>query len=205
MVYGYARCSTSDKQDISRQRNDLIAKGISKKNIYWEYESGSKTDRIELCKLLEVINEGDCIVATEISRITRSTKQLIEIIDLAETRKLKLIFGEFVVDCSKGELDAMTKGMLNMMGVFAELERDMIRQRIKSGVANAKAKAEAEGREYRPSARTTINDIPKKFLKNYRKYLNKTINKTELAKISELSRPTINKYIKIIKETEIDI
>ena len=71
------------------------------------------------------------IIATEVSRFTRSTLQLCEIIEFVKKNHIKLVLGTFEVDCSK-ELDPMTEGMLKMMGVFAELERNMISQRVKS-------------------------------------------------------------------------
>lgn len=75
MVYGYARCSTNeDLQDISRQVRELKQQGATDTTIYKEYESGTKTNRAELHKLLNVVQMGDTIVATEVSRITRSTK-----------------------------------------------------------------------------------------------------------------------------------
>lgn len=116
MIYGYARCSTNEKQqDINRQVRELKEQGATDKTIYLEYESGTKVNRAELLKLLDVVRSGDTIVATEVSRITRSTKQLCDIIELAKERKIKLVLGSFVVDCSR-ELDPMTEGMLKMMG-----------------------------------------------------------------------------------------
>ena len=193
-IYGYARCSTDeDRQDINRQKRELRILGcIQEENMYWEYESGTKADRIELGKLLDKVVQGDTIIATEVSRITRSTKQLCEIIDIVKEKHLKLIIGGFTVDCSKGELDAMTDGMLKMMGVFAEMERNMIRERVKSGMANAVAKGKVIGR---PS--TTINTLPTSFIKHYPKYKSRQINKTELARLCSISRQTAHKYIKI--------
>ena len=146
------------------------------KNIYWEYESGTKVDRIELKKLLERVAKGDTIVATEVSRITRSTKQLCEIIEIVKKKHLKLVIGGFIVDCSKGELDAMTDGMLKMIGVFAEMERNMISEHVKSGMANAVAKGKVVGRP-----RTTAERLPSSFIKHYPKYRSGQINKIELA------------------------
>ena len=75
MNYGYARCSTNElKQDIDRQKRELIKQGVAEENIYFEYESGTKIDRVEFNRLLETIDEGDTIIATEVSKITRSTK-----------------------------------------------------------------------------------------------------------------------------------
>jgi DNA invertase Pin-like site-specific DNA recombinase len=196
LIYGYCRCSTNEsKQDISRQERDLKALGvIDKKYIYKEYESGTKINRIELNRLLDTVSEGDTIVATEVSRITRSTKQLCEIIEFAKNKHLKLIFGSFIVDCTK-ELDAMTEGMLKMMGVFSEVERNMISQRVKSGVANARAKGKMIGR---PSL--TIEKVPTKVKDMYDLYSTGAISKTDYAKMCNVSRPTLDKYLKVILE-----
>lgn len=195
MVYGYVRCSTTDrKQNIDRQIRE-IKELVNQKidYIYKEFESGTKLDRVELSKLLNEVAEGDTIVATEVSRISRSTKQLCEIIELAKNKKLKLILGGFIVDCTK-EVDPMTEGMLKMMAVFSEIERNMISQRVKSGIANARAKGKQIGRK-----ETTVEDIPSIFIKHYPKLKQREINKSEFSRLTNLSRPTINKYIKILE------
>ena len=196
MIYGYCRCSTNEtKQDISRQERELKALGVTdKKFIYKEYESGTKVNRIELNRLLDTINEGDTIITTEVSRITRSTKQLCEIIEFAKNKHLKLVFGSFIVDCIK-ELDAMTEGMLKMMGVFSEIERNMISQRVKSGVANARAKGKIVGR---PTL--TIKDIPQKVIDMNDLYKSGIISKTDYSKMCNISRPTLDKYLRVIIE-----
>lgn len=192
IIYGYARCSTDEtKQNIDRQVRELCNMGAERQNIFMEYESGSKIDRIELNRLLGLIKEGDTIVATEASRITRSIKQLCEIIDLAKSIKIKIVFGNFVMDCSK-ELDPMTEGMLKMMGVFSELERNMIRQRVKSGMINARAKGRLIGR---PKIR--YEDIPAKVRVNFELYKEGHITKTDYAKMCGISRPTLDKYLNL--------
>ncbi len=186
MIYGYARCSTNEKmQDINRQVRELKQQGANDTTIYMEYESGMKSDRAELNKLLNIVQSGDTIISTEVSRITRSTKQLCDIIELAKNKRIKLVLGNFVVDCSK-ELDPMTEGMLKMMGVFSELERNIISQRVKSGMKNAKAKGKTIGRPV-----TTAEDIPNIFYKHYPKYKNGEINKKEFSRLCNLSYPTI--------------
>ena len=198
MIYGYCRCSTNEKkQDIDRQVRDLKELGVERGNIYLEYESGTKVDRVEFNRLLEVLKDGDTVVSTEVSRITRSTKQLIEIIELAKEKHLKLILGGFVDDCSK-ELDPMTEGMLKMMGVFAEMERNMISQRVKSGMSNAIEKGAVVGRP-----KVSIDDIPDNFKKYYDIYKKNNLKKIDLVNMSRLSRPTVDKYIKILENTEV--
>ena len=90
----------------------------------------------------------------------------------------------------------MTDGMLKMMGVFAEMERNMLSQRVKSGMENARAKGAVIGR---PT--TTIDDLPPTFLKHYPKYAAKQITQQELARLCDLSRQSISKYIKIYKQS----
>ena len=194
MIYGYARCSTNEKmQDINRQVRELKQQGATDKTIYLEYESGTKAERAELSKLFDIVRPGDTIIATEVSRITRSTKQLCEIIEFAKAQHIKLIMGAFVVDCSR-ELDPMTEGMLKMMGVFSEMERNIISQRVKSGMDNAKAKGKAIGR---PGV--TAGSIPGIFYKHYPKYKQGEINKKEFSRLCDLSYPTIYKYLSIIE------
>ena len=200
MKYGYCRCSTDEKrQDINRQVRELKEMGVTdEKYIYKEYVSGTSKEKPELEKLKSVVNSGDTICATEPSRLTRSTKQLCDIIDFCKEKHLRLELGNFVVDCRK-ELDPMTEGMLKMMGVFSELERNMISARVKSGMKNAKAKGKKIGR-----AKSSINNIPKEVIKYYEFYKNNKINKTTYAKMCGVTRPSIYKYIKIIEEAEHD-
>ena len=195
MIYGYARCSTNEKlQDIDRQVRELNYQGAERENIYLEYESGTKVNRDELNKLLSIVKDGDVIISTEVSRITRSTKQLCDIIELCKNKHVKLVLGNFVVDCTK-ELDPMTEGMLKMMGVFAELERNMISQRVKSGMENARAKGKTIGRPH-----VTADDIPAIFYRHYPKYQKGDINKKEFSRLCNLSYPTIYKYLHVIEE-----
>lgn len=195
MVYGYARCSTNEeRQDIDRQKRELYSLGVTEdKYIYWEYESGTKTDRAELQKLLDIVKEGDTIVTTEVSRLTRSTKHLCDILQIVQDKKIILnIGGSFVVDCSQGKMDPMTEGMIKMWGVFAEMERNIISQRVISGMKNAAAKGIKIGRP-----EVTKDNLPDKFWKYYQMYQDKQINISEFARMLKCTRPTIYRYIKI--------
>ena len=160
--------------------------------IYFEYESGTVINRPELAKVLAHIDVGDTLVTTEVSRITRSLKQLCDIVDMAKVRKVKLVIGTLVIDCT-GPLDAMTEAMLKIMGVFAELERKMTIERIYSGLANAKAKGVRLGRP-----KLTAKDVPKKVLDKFLLYQDGEITKTDYAKMCGISRPTLYKYLALM-------
>lgn len=195
-IYGYARCSTNeDRQDVNRQKRELKKMGATDETIYFEYASGRKDDRIEFTKMMSVVQGGDTICATEVSRLTRSTSMLCGIIEVVKEKKLRLIVqGGLTIDCRTGEIDVFTEGMLKMWGVFAEIESNLISERVKSGMANAKAKGIHVGR-----SETTIDDIPHVFLKHYPKLSAKQINVTEMARLCDLSRNSVYKYRKIIE------
>ena len=197
MDYGYARCSTNEsKQDINRQKRELKDMGIKEDNIFFEYESGTKDDRKELNRLMQIVKAGDSITSLEVSRLTRSTQKLCEIIKEVQERQIKLVIaGSITIDCSPGrELDAISKGMMLMWGVFAELERDIITARIKSGMKNAKEKGVRLGRP-----EITMETLPYNFLKYYPMFQNGSINLSELSRLSGISRPTIYKYLKLLE------
>lgn len=80
-----------------------------------------------------------------------------------------------------------------MWAVFEEMERDIISQRVKSGMANAKAKGKRIGRPY-----VSADNLPEKFTKYLPLFLSGEINKSELAKLSNVTRGTVNNYLKLL-------
>lgn len=193
MKYGYARCSTNeDKQDINRQIRELKAAGAEE--VVFEYESGDSKLKPSLNMLLETASEGDTIITLEVSRLSRSTQQLCEIINIIREKHLCLqIFGSITIDCRNGKTDPMSEAFLQMAGVFSQLELAMIRARVKSGMANAKAKGRPIGRP-----KTTRDNIPSVFYKHYPAFISGTLNLSEFARVCELSRPTIYKYLELL-------
>ena len=193
MKHGYARCSTNEsKQDIDRQVRELKQAGAER--IFLEYEHGDAAVKCQLSSLLEQAEEGDTIITLEVSRLARSTKQLCEIIETIRAKRLRLVIvGSITVDCSNGQIDPMTNAFIQMSGVFAELELRIIRERVRSGMANAKAKGAKIGR---PQA--TADDIPAVFLRHYPAFKNKQLNVSELARVCDLSRTTVYKYLNLL-------
>ncbi|MBR5485729.1 MAG: recombinase family protein [Oscillospiraceae bacterium] len=194
MIYGYARCSTSEsKQDINRQVKELKKAGAEE--IYLEYEHGDKKIKPQQQQMLDHAQAGDTIITLEVSRLARSTQQLCEIINTISEKKLRLVIvGSITLDCRNGHPDPMSEAFLQIAGVFSQLELSMIRARVKSGMANAKAKGAKIGR---PQA--TIDDIPANFLRHYTAYKNGQLNISELARVCGISRTTVYKYIEILE------
>lgn len=149
MIYGYSRVSTS-KQDLESQNSLLLEAGAEA--IYSEKYTGTKRDRAELNNLIDVVQEGDTIVITKIDRLARSIRDLRELIDTFLSKGVSV---KFVVDNlefkSTKEAGSMQMLMLNMLGSFAEFERDLIVSRTQEGKAWAKAnkKDYTEGRPKR--------------------------------------------------------
>ena len=193
MIYGYARCSTNEsKHDVNRQIKELKAAGADE--VVFEYEHGDARTKKELNMLLELAKEGDTIITLEVSRLSRSTQQLCELIDIIREKRLRLVIvGSITIDCREGKADPMSEAFLQMAGGFSQLELAMIRARVKSGMENAKAKGKKIGR--RP---TTKEDIPSSFLKHYAIFMEGKMNVSELARVCGLSRPTVYKYMKMM-------
>ena len=192
-TWGYARCSTNEeKQDITRQINQL--KDAGAEEVIFEYEHGDAKVKKSLQLLLDSAQAQDTIITLEVSRLSRSTQQLCEIIDVIRDKHLRLVIvGSITIDCRTGDIDPMSQAFIQMSAVFAELELSMIRARVKSGMQNAKANGRKLGRP-----QTTKNDIPAVFYKHYPAYVAKQMNVSELARVCGLSRPTVYKYLRML-------
>ena len=193
-IYGYARCSLAEEkgQDLNRQVRELKAAGAEE--IITEREHGDAKIKQNLNLLLEVAEEGSTLICTEVSRLSRSTQQLCEIVNIIKSKHMRLeIVDSIIIDCRKGDIDPMSQAFIQMSAVFAELELSIIRARVKSGMANAKEKGKKIGRP-----QTSKDDIPANFYKHYPAFVAGSMNVSELARICGLSRPTVYKYLKLI-------
>ncbi len=194
MKYGYARCSTNEtKQDINRQVRELKAAGAEK--IFLEYEHGDSKVKSQQEALFAEAQAGDTIITLEVPRLARSTQQLCEIIDKIREKHLCLVIvGSITLDCRDGQADPMSEAFLQMAGVFSQLELAMIRSRVRSGMANAKAKGAKIGRP-----QVTVDDLPPSFLRHYPSFTAGKLNLSELARVCDLSRTTVYKYISLLE------
>ncbi len=193
MIYGYARCSTNEnKQDIQRQIEELRAAGAEE--IVFEYEHGEVKENRKLYILLNKAQCGDLIIASEVSRLSRNTQQICEILDIIKKNKLCLLLLDGIIaDCRDGSLDAISQAFIQMSAVFAELEVSVIRSRVKSGIRHARSKNQALGRP--PLTRA---DLPPLFIQQYSSFQSGQMNVSQLAKACNLSRPTVYKYLKLM-------
>ena len=198
MNRAYSRCSTNEtKQDINRQVRELKAAGAEV--IYMEYEHGDAKVKSQQQAMFAESEPGDTIIVLEVSRLARSTQQLCEIIEIIQEKHLRLVIvGSITLDCRNGHSDPMSEAFLQMAGVFSQLELAMIRSRVRSGMENARAKGRQIGRP-----QITVDDLPSGFLRHYPAYKSGQLNISELARVCDLSRTTIYKYIELLAHQEV--
>ena len=183
MRVAYIRVSTQE-QNEARQIEGLKKYDIEKTFI--EKVSGKNiTDRPELQSLLDFVREGDTVYIHDFSRLARSTKDLLEIVERLTDKGVHLVSNKENVDTST----PTGKLMLTMIGAIAEFERQNLLDRQAEGIAIAKAEGKYKGRKA-----VEIEDST--FTEQYTRYMNREITKTELAKILKVSRPTLDKMIK---------
>jgi DNA invertase Pin-like site-specific DNA recombinase len=140
MNFGYMRVSTIG-QNLDRQEYQLKEAGCEK--IFFEKVTGTKRDRPELNKMLEFLREGDTVIITDLTRLSRSTKDLIEIVELIAKK------GANLKSLKEAWIDTTSptgKLMYTIMAGLAEFERDLISERTKEGLAAAKLHGRTPGR-----------------------------------------------------------
>jgi len=142
MLKGYARASL-EKQAIDRQLDELAAEGVAPGNVYQEKITGTKRDRPELNRLLAGLKPGDTVIVVELSRVSRSTKDLLEIVALISDK------GAHFRSLNERWLDTTTPQGQLIFTIFAGLcqfERDLTAERTKSGLKAAAARGRVGGR-----------------------------------------------------------
>ena len=139
MKIGYVRVSTKE-QNTARQEEIMKALGVDK--IYIDRISGKNTDRPALLEMLGFVREGDSVIVESISRFARNTKDLLELTEELNNKRVQFI-------SQKENIDTNTpagKFMLTIFGAVAELEREYIRQRQREGIEIAKEQGKYKGR-----------------------------------------------------------
>lgn len=138
-TFGYARVST-EQQNLDRQLDMLKRFGVDV--IYNEKMTGTKKDRPELNKLLERMTAGDTVVIESLSRLGRSTKDLIELVELFEQKQVHLVSLKESIDTST----PAGKLLFTLMSAIAQFERDVLADRTKEGLKAARARGRTGGR-----------------------------------------------------------
>jgi DNA invertase Pin-like site-specific DNA recombinase len=139
MLVGYARVSTQD-QNPALQLDALKAAGCEK--LFVEKASGAQRDRPELSAALDYLRAGDNLVVWKLDRLARSLKQLIETVELLESRGIGLRSLTEAIDTTT----AGGKLVFHVFGALAEFERSIIRERTKAGLDAARARGKKGGR-----------------------------------------------------------
>lgn len=196
MLYGYARVSTTE-QSLKRQIKELEARGIDKKNIYKEFATGKDfKDRIEYQKLLDACSVGDTIVFTSLDRFSRNVKETVKQLEILEKRGLKAIF---LKENISTEMKGVAELIISIFSWVAEQERITLLERQKRGYEalerNDKGRLISKKGTLIGGKEKVFSNQQINMLKDYKEGKS-TYNLTQLAKILEVSRPTIYKKLK---------
>ena len=182
MNVAYIRVSTAEQSE-ARQ-----LEGLQKYNIekwYKEKVSGKDTNRPQLQEMLDYVREGDTVYIHDFSRLARSTKDLLEIIELLTAKGVALV-------SNKENLDTNTptgKLMLTVIAAINEFERENLLERQREGIEIAKREGKFKGGQVKQ-----IDDAA--FNAAYEKYKSRELNKTQFAAALKVSRPTLDKLLK---------
>jgi len=182
MLVGYARVS-DEQQSLDRQIDGLVSAGLDARNIYKEKITGTKRERPELERMIKELKPGDIILVTELSRLSRSTKDLFFITEQIREK------GVDIKSLKESWLDTTTPHGKLMFTIFAGLsqfERDLISERTREGLAAAKSRGRCGGR---PSKRNEKALTVKLLYDN-------GVKIADIVKQTELSRSTINRVVK---------
>ena len=179
MQIAYIRVSTIEQNE---QRQIEAMKNYHIEKWFVEKISAKDTNRPKLQELLEFVREGDTLHIHDFSRLARSTKDLLEIVELLNTKGVALVSNKENIDTST----ATGKLLLTVVAAIAEFERANLLERQAEGISIAKQEGKYKGRKP-----VSIPD----FEKHYQRYRNRETTKVQLAKELNISRPTLDKLI----------
>lgn len=180
MKIAYVRVSTIE-QNEARQIEALKKYDIEK--WFTEKVSAKDTNRPQLQQMLDFAREGDTIYIHDFSRLARSTKDLLNIVEMLQTKGIHLVSNKERIDSST----PTGKLMLTMIAAINEFERTNLLERQREGIAIAKRNGKYKGRK--PFSSDRFDGL-------YQQYIHREINKTEFSKLLGISRPTLDKLIR---------
>lgn len=192
MIVKYLRVSTA-KQDIARQDIQLDRLGINFDKEYIDKMTGKIKERPMLNKMIVEVKKGDTVYCESISRLGRSLKDLIEIIEQLVNKGVRVVIVKEGIDTTSSTY----KLLLAIFGGVAEMERDTIQERVMQGVEKCKTTGETKTGRWFGREEKKIDDLPKDFKKYYDKMINKEISKVEMAKLLQCGRATLYRWIKL--------
>lgn len=183
MLLAYARVST-EEQNLDRQIDQLKEFGVSPDHIYSEKMTGTKKDRPVLMKLLEFARKNDTVVITDLTRISRSTKDLVSLVDELGKRGINIkSLKESWLDTST----AQGKLMFTIMAGLAQFERDLISERTKEGLKSARMRGRTGGR---PTVKQENID------RAFKLYDSRKMTIPEICDMCHISKNTLYNYLR---------
>ena len=187
MKFGYARCSTLD-QNLDWQIDALMKEGCDR--IFQEKFTGTRKDRPELLRMLDMLREGDTVIICELTRLSRSVKDLFDLVERVE------MAGANIKSLKEPWLDTTTPQGRLLFTIFSgvsQFERELIRERTMEGLASARARGRMGGR---PGKDQKVVEQALTL------YDSRAYSVDEISKTTGISRATLYKYINLRKEAQ---
>ncbi|SDO18547.1 Site-specific DNA recombinase [Paenibacillus sp. yr247] len=141
-LFGYARVS-SVEQNLDRQTDELHKNGVRDENLFMDKMTGATLERPGFDALQQRLREGDVVITESLSRLSRTTTDLLNIINDWQQRGITYISLKESIDFST----STGKLILSVMASISEFERNMIRDRVKEGIASARSRGRVGGRK----------------------------------------------------------
>jgi DNA invertase Pin-like site-specific DNA recombinase len=194
----YLRVSTGS-QDLANQKMAVLDYARQKRftvDRFVEVQASTRKDPAQrgIEELLGTLAAEDRLVVSELSRLGRSLGQVIRIVDELVKRKIRFVAIKEAIRF-EGKQDMQTKVMIALFGLFAEVERDLISQRTKEGLAAARAKGRLLGRPKGALGKSKLDGKEGEI----RMLLEKTVSKASIAKIVGVSRTALHHFIRTRK------
>ena len=183
-------------QDLDNQKNAILDYAQRKRIavdrfIEMQVSSRRVRHRESIENLLHDLEEGNRLLVSELSRLGRSLGQVIQFVDTLVHRKIRFVAIKEGIELD-GKQDMQTKVMVALFGLFAEVERDLISERTKEGLATAKAAGKLLGRPKGKRGKTKLDGKEQ----DIRELLNKNVSIASIAKIMDVSRTALYHFIK---------
>lgn len=191
-VVAYLRVSTKG-QSVGRQDYLLDKAGVVFKTSYVDKVSGKTKDRPELTKLLLEVRAGDTVYCESISRLGRSLKDLIEIVESLRERGVRVVILKEGIDTDSSTY----KLLLGIFGAIAEMERETISERVMQGVERCKATGQTATGRWFGRRKMTASDLPRGFIRYHRQLVAGEISKSEMARLIGVGRATLYRWLAV--------
>lgn len=196
MIVGYVRVSTN-KQELKNQRLEILEWGNREKMQIDRWVEANMSSRRSLVdrgieNLVESLETGDLLVVAELSRLGRSLIQVVQVVNDLVAKGVQVVSLKENLNINSGKQDISTKVTVFLFGMLAEIERDLISERTKAGLARAREEGKRLGRPKGTTGKSKLDPHREEI----QGYLDKKISQASIAKLVGCSKNALSNFIR---------